>query len=1021
MAATCMLILLLLWNYLQTEGESSNKCYFKVKSGTSEMQCYSPTADEILQAVKTVNLSGIDELWMAGNNITEIPDGIFQFVKLSGIKQLHLSHNSISELPENLFKSPHLGNIERLKLDHNKLTTIRSYQFIYLQRLKYLDVSSNQIKIVQPGAFTSNVIGLLEINLSDNEIESLPDDLFQDEPFANLNTLYLQNNHISEIPKCIFATDMFPNLTFLHLEGNNISRIPALPYFNLPRLRKLYLRNNQVTSISPGMFNSSKWTALQTLMLDGNRIPYLPSNLFSSVSLEGLQEIYLNNNSLKELPEELFNNPTLTNLHSVFLNENKIEFLPNKLFNCSNLKKLEFLILGKNKIKTLENQPFQNTVMKRLQNLDLSHNEIDVIPSGCFENFDNISILNLNNNKIKEVTASMFPKKFNDIIQLDLSHNRISSIKHIVSLFLSNRLLIPKLYVRYNKIKVQVVDFITATFSSIAPKHQEQYPGIYIYLEFNIISSFELFHKSRSTNVYYQAAVLGKSKFHIEGNKLFSVLSLVRSTLGINLNNIDMSNLQKISNPENLVRLHALIKTFPYNYSCDCDMLKYLKLQETNSFISGVTFLKKIHKLSIRKNDFSHLLCGSPQHLSGRLLSELRKSDLQCPNANCANESRCVCTNTPSNNTMKINCTGIGITYVPDILTSSYVHVYLGFNQIKHLSGLKTVEALYLLDLSYNLIQYLPVTFFAHYPNIELLNLAGNRLIILPGISEWKTMNNLRFLEFSGNHFVCNCSGLELQKTLLYLNNRAQPNSRILDINVIKCDTPLGLKNKVIYNLPESDFGCPFVNLTLILTLTLSLLLLFVTVMFIVYIFRYYIHLFLFVHCGWRFYYGYKGEETIYDIFISYSSIDSDWVEERLVNPLEGLDPPFNLCLHERDFQVGIPICDNITRAIEGSKCTLVVVSRNWLESDWCQFEFRVAHCLATVEKQTRLLVILKEQVPNAEIKGDLQLYMRTFTYLDSANQLFWPRLLNDLPDPHIGKHGNRMKEVDIADNIELI
>ena len=99
-------------------------------------------------------------------------------------------------------------------------------------------------------------------------------------------------------------------------------------------------------------------------------------------------------------------------------------------------------------------------------------------------------------------------------------------------------------------------------------------------------------------------------------------------------------------------------------------------------------------------------------------------------------------------------------------------------------------------------------------------------------------------------------------------------------------------------------------------------------------------------------------------------------------------------------------------KAIQGSKCTVCVVSNNWLESDWCQFEFRVAHCVATVEKQSRLLVILKEEIPKTKIKGDLKYYIKTFTYLDSAHPLFWSRLLNDLPRPDVeakrDEHENR-------------
>ena len=48
-----------------------------------------------------------------------------------------------------------------------------------------------------------------------------------------------------------------------------------------------------------------------------------------------------------------------------------------------------------------------------------------------------------------------------------------------------------------------------------------------------------------------------------------------------------------------------------------------------------------------------------------------------------------------------------------------------------------------------------------------------------------------------------------------------------------------------------------------------------------------------------------------------------------------------------------------------------------------------------------RLLVILKVDIPDDKIEGDLRLYMKTFTYLHSANLLFWSRLLNDLPAPY--------------------
>ena len=140
-----------------------------------------------------------------------------------------------------------------------------------------------------------------------------------------------------------------------------------------------------------------------------------------------------------------------------------------------------------------------------------------------------------------------------------------------------------------------------------------------------------------------------------------------------------------------------------------------------------------------------------------------------------------------------------------------------------------------LLDLSYNYITNIPSIFFSHYPNMRHLNLAGNLLKTISSTDEWKIIKSLKVLEFKGNNFVCNCSGLELKETLVWLN--ARPRTTVEDLNQIKCSLPSSVKDKVIYDLPTSSFGCPFVNLVLIFTLTLSLLLFLSIVILIAYIF----------------------------------------------------------------------------------------------------------------------------------------------------------------------------------------
>lgn len=56
-----------------------------------------------------------------------------------------------------------------------------------------------------------------------------------------------------------------------------------------------------------------------------------------------------------------------------------------------------------------------------------------------------------------------------------------------------------------------------------------------------------------------------------------------------------------------------------------------------------------------------------------------------------------------------------------------------------------------------------------------------------------------------------------------------------------------------------------------------------------------------------------------HDAFVSYSEMDSIWVEMHLVLELEQSEPQLKLCLHKRDFVAGGLIQDNIMDAIEKS------------------------------------------------------------------------------------------------------
>jgi hypothetical protein len=78
-------------------------------------------------------------------------------------------------------------------------------------------------------------------------------------------------------------------------------------------------------------------------------------------------------------------------------------------------------------------------------------------------------------------------------------------------------------------------------------------------------------------------------------------------------------------------------------------------------------------------------------------------------------------------------------------------------------------------------------------------------------------------------------------------------------------------------------------------------------------------------------------ESPAYDVFISYSSNDGDWVRADLVPQMQAAKLKVNI--DYSDFEPGTAIVTNITRAVQNSRRTLLVLSPAWVRSPWTKFE----------------------------------------------------------------------------------
>ena len=144
-----------------------------------------------------------------------------------------------------------------------------------------------------------------------------------------------------------------------------------------------------------------------------------------------------------------------------------------------------------------------------------------------------------------------------------------------------------------------------------------------------------------------------------------------------------------------------------------------------------------------------------------------------------------------------------------------------------------------------------------------------------------------------------------------------------------------------------------------------------------------------------------------YDAFVSFHSDDQDWVWNELQEYLgrtgdhvETDDQPrFRLCIHERDFVPGGLIEENILRSIESSRKTIVVLSRNFLKSPWCEFELQIAKRECIERGRDLIIAVMLEPLPDdIKISSSVERLIRKNTYIEwpadpSERMHFWNQM----------------------------